>query len=169
MARPRERISNTAWSEAGDGPAVILIHGVGLNADAWAPQMDALAAAHRVIAYDTLGHGSSALPPESATLDDYVSQLAQFMDALDLPRASLVGHSMGAMIAIAAALRHPGRVERLIALNGVYGRTPEQRAAALERARMVDRNGPAATRETALERHGAIAAAMGGSRLDEAA
>lgn len=155
--RLRERTSNTtagatAWREAGDGPAVILIHGVGLNADVWAPQMDALAAAHRVIAYDTLGHGRSALPPEHATLDDYVSQLAQLMDALDLPGASLVGHSMGAMIAIAAALRQPGRTERLIALCGVYGRAPEQRAAALERARLVDIDGPAATRATALER-----------------
>lgn len=150
--RLRERTSNTAWREAGEGPAVILIHGVGLNVDVWAPQFDALAAAHRVIAYDTLGHGGSDLPPDNATLDDYVSQLVLLMDALDLTVASLVGHSMGAMIAIATALRHPGRTERLIALNGVYGRTPEQRTAAFERARLVDRDGPAATRAAALER-----------------
>jgi pimeloyl-ACP methyl ester carboxylesterase len=155
--RLRERTSDTAagataWREAGEGPAVILIHGVGLNADAWAPQIDALTAAHRVIAYDTLGHGQSPLPPERATLGDYVSQLAQLLDALDLRRASLVGHSMGAMIAIATALRQPDRTERLIALNGVYGRTPEQRAAALGRARLLDRDGPASTRQAALER-----------------
>ena len=142
----------TAWLEAGRGPPVILIHGVGLSADVWTRQIEAFAPSLKVIAYDTLGHGRSALPPENAGLDLYVDQLVQLMDGLELPRASFVGHSMGAMIATAAALSVPGRVDRLVALNAVHDRTPEQRARALERADLLDRDGAAATSEDALER-----------------
>lgn len=150
--RNRNASAETAWHEAGDGPPVILIHGVGLNADVWAMQIEALAPSHRAIAYDTLGHGRSALPPEDAGLGDYVGQLVRLMDGLKLPVASLVGHSMGAMIAIAAALEEPARIDRLVALNGVHDRSAAQRAAALARADLLDRGGPAATSEDALER-----------------
>lgn len=152
--RPRNRgvSAETAWYGTGEGPPVILIHGVGLNADVWASQIVALAPSHRVIAYDTLGHGRSALPPEIASLDDYVGQLFRLMDGLGLPGASLVGHSMGAMIAIAAALEDPARIDRLVALNAVHDRSPDQRAAARERADLLDRGGAAKTSEAALER-----------------
>lgn len=150
--RHRDPSAGTAWQEKGDGPPVILIHGVGLNGDVWARQIEALAPSHRVIAYDTLGHGRSALPPEDAGLGDYVGQLFLLMDGLKLSRASLVGHSMGAMIAIAAALTEPARIDKLVALNSVHDRSAAQRATALERADLLDRDGAAATSETALER-----------------
>ena len=152
--RPRNRTASaeSAWHETGDGAPVILIHGVGLNADVWGCQIEALAPSHRVIAYDTLGHGLSALPPEEAGIGHYVGQLFRLMDGLNLRGASLVGHSMGAMIAIAAALDEPARIERLVALNAVHDRSPERRAAARERADLLDRDGAAKTTEAALER-----------------
>jgi pimeloyl-ACP methyl ester carboxylesterase len=152
--RPRNRTASaeSAWYGTGDGPPVILIHGVGLNGDVWARQIEALAPSRRVIAYDTLGHGLSAPPPADAVLGDYVGQLFRLMDGLKLPRASLVGHSMGAMIAIAAAIEEPARIDRLVALNSVHDRSPAQRAAARERADLLDRGGAAITGEAALER-----------------
>ena len=56
----------------GSGPPIVLIHGVGMNCAAWAPQIDAFARTHRVVALDVLGHGQSAAPPAAAVLDDYV-------------------------------------------------------------------------------------------------
>jgi len=150
--RNRDLSAESAWHETGDGPPVILIHGVGLNADVWASQIEALAPSYRAIAYDTFGHGMSALPPEEASLGDYVRQLFRLMDELKLPRASLVGHSMGAMIAIAAALGEPARIGRLVALNAVHDRSPEQRAAARERADLLEGGGLSTTSEAALER-----------------
>src|SRR5690349_15441322 len=61
---------------------VVLIHGVGMNQSVWAPQVAALRDRYRVVVYDMLGHGRSALPSPAARLDEYASQLAQLLDTL---------------------------------------------------------------------------------------
>ena len=58
----RQTRNGIAFLEQGQGEAVLLIHGVGLNAEAWGPQIAALAETHRVIALDMPGHGQSAAP-----------------------------------------------------------------------------------------------------------
>lgn len=123
----------TSYLRTGSGHPVILVHGVGMNAAFWRPQIRALAASHDVIAFDMLGHGGSPLPPDPARLEDYADQLLALMDALGLERADLVGHSMGALVVLGFALGHLSRVGRLVALNGVYKRTPAQRASVRER------------------------------------
>lgn len=142
----------TACRVHGSGAPMVLIHGVGLRGEVWAPQVAAFCARRRVVVYDTLGHGRSDLPPEPTTLDAYVSQLEGLLDALDIARAAVVGHSMGAAIAAAFAIDRPARVSALAALCPVYARSAEGRAAALARAQTLARCGPAATIDATLAR-----------------
>jgi len=124
----------TTGLRAGSGEAVILAHGVGMAAEIWSPQIAALSRQHEVMAYDLLGHGGSALPPEDPRLSDYAGQLLAMMDGLGIAQAHVIGHSMGALVALEFALAHPERVRSVVALNAVYCRSPEQRAAVVERA-----------------------------------
>lgn len=127
--------NGTAWCEAGDGEPLVLIHGVGMNRVVWTPQIEYLKRDFRVIAYDMLGHGDSPLPPEDTGLQDLGNQLAALLDELEIERTHLVGHSMGALVALDFALSQPDRVRSVVLLNAVYKRSVEQRGAVLERAR----------------------------------
>jgi (E)-2-((N-methylformamido)methylene)succinate hydrolase len=116
------------------GATVVLIHGVGMNQTVWSPQIEALTANYQVVVYDMLGHGESALPTDEPTLDEYASQLETLLDAMRIERAHVVGHSMGALVALEFALTHPQRTLSVVALNAVYDRTPAQREAVMTRA-----------------------------------
>ena len=142
----------TSYLRSGRGQVVILIHGVGMNASVWDPQIAALSRDHDVVAYDMLGHGGSSLPPPDASLSDYRDQLRSLMDALGLERAHLVGHSMGALVALEFALAHPGRLSSVAALNAVYCRTAEQRQAVLRRAQSLEEEGNPAANEATIAR-----------------
>jgi pimeloyl-ACP methyl ester carboxylesterase len=128
--------SYNVYAPPSDGACetVVLIHGVGMNRSVWLPQIDALVDRFQVIAYDMLGHGDSALPTPAPTLDEYASQLAGLLDAVGVERAHVVGHSMGALVALEFALMHPERTLSVAALNAVYDRTPAQREAVMSRA-----------------------------------
>ncbi len=131
---PRHKTGGIAWREAGRGPPVLLIHGVGLNAEAWEPQILALSARRRVIAADMPGHGQSDPPPDGAGLNAYVTAMADLIDALGLSPVPVVGHSMGALIALGLALDYPDKIAAVVALNGVYCRDPLARSAVEIRA-----------------------------------
>ena len=73
---------STRYLRQGRGDPVILIHGVGMAASIWAPQLAALSPDFDVIAYDMLGHGGSSLPPEEARLSDYSDQLLSLIEVL---------------------------------------------------------------------------------------
>lgn len=117
--------------EAGAGEPLVLLHGVGLRAEAWGPQMGLPA---RVIAVDLPGHGDSSPLAEGARLPDYVAWAARLIEALGLGSVNLAGHSMGALIAAGLAVDRPDLVRRVALLNGVHRRSPEARAAVLGRA-----------------------------------
>ena len=125
--------------EAGKGEPVLLIHGVGMRAEAWGPQVTALSADHHVIAVDMPGHGGSDLLADGARLPDYVAWAARVVQALGLGPVSVAGHSMGALIAAGLAADHPDKVRRLAVLNAVQRRSPEARAAVLARAEEIAR------------------------------
>ena len=107
------------YVEQGDPtrPALVLLHGWTDSGFSFSPVRDALAAAHRVIALDLRGHGDSDRPlgpyPLPALADDVVA----FLDALGIDRASVVGHSLGSLIAQHVAARAPERVERLVLIG----------------------------------------------------
>jgi 3-oxoadipate enol-lactonase len=108
-----------AYDEAGRGRAVILLHGAFLDRHTWDLQMPALAAGHRAVRYDIRPFGESTVPDQPyRTIDD----LLALMDALQIERAHLVGHSFGGGVAIDFALAYPSRVASLVLVNsGVTG------------------------------------------------
>lgn len=111
--------TTVAYNEAGSGDTtVILIHGSGPGATGWSnfnPNIGDLADHFHVLAVDMPGWGESS--PRKAADYRHPEVVVQFMDALGIERAALVGNSMGGMIAIAVAARHPERVSHLITMG----------------------------------------------------
>ncbi|KNG93406.1 alpha/beta fold hydrolase [Pseudaestuariivita atlantica] len=136
--RPRDAFGQLAAIRDGEGPTVLLLHGVGLRAEAWAAQIDALAPRHTVIAPDMAGHGHSAGFSQSPALADYADRVAE---ALDTP-AHLVGHSMGALIALDLAARYPHLARSVTAVNAVYQRPPDAARAIRARAAAMSDDAP---------------------------
>lgn len=157
--------AGTAYIESGGGPALVMVHGVGLNASVWTPQVAAFAGRYRVVAYDTLGHGGSVAPPADAGLPHYAAQLKHLLDALGVERALLMGHSMGALIATLFAIEHPGRVDALIAANPVYRRPADQLSNSRVRARALAEEGAEAALDEALARWFGDAGALDTSQV----
>ncbi|CDX18134.1 Flavin reductase domain-containing protein [Mesorhizobium sp. ORS 3324] len=124
----------TGFIRAGSGVPALFIHGVGMDAAIWQPQIEAMQDRFDVIAIDMLGHGASPLPPENADLSDFADQAIRLLDHLGLDRVAVVGHSMGALVAQELALRAPSRVGSLVCLNAVFRRPPELAQAVRERA-----------------------------------
>lgn len=104
-------------------PAVIFVHGAGMDHSVWALQTRYLAHHGRsVLAVDLPGHGRSD-GPALASIDALADWLARLIEAAGCNQAALVGHSMGALAALACAARHPQRVAKL-ALLGVAPKMP---------------------------------------------
>lgn len=101
-----------------NAPPMLLVHGLGDEADTWRHVFPALAARYRVVACDLPGFGRSAPPKGAASIAASARVLAGLMGELKLPRATLVGHSGGAMIAQRLALAAPELVERLVLVDG---------------------------------------------------
>lgn len=141
-----------AVSIEGDGPPVVLIHGMGLNWHMWQGMLPALAARFTVIRHDLLGHGDSAAPPMPCTLGDLVAQLDALLTSREVARAAIVGFSLGGTLAQAYAVDHPDRTVAIAVLNSAFRRDAAQREAMQERLRLSEAAGPAATVEAALER-----------------
>jgi pimeloyl-ACP methyl ester carboxylesterase len=105
-------LSHVDWSPPGQrGPPLILIHGAGGSHRHWPLELRTMPG-RRVIAVDLPGHGDSPGPGRRA-IDGYARDLPAFMDAMELARAVLVGHSMGGAIALTLALDWPDRVAGL--------------------------------------------------------
>ena len=103
-----------AYVEAGQGPPLLLVHGIAEAAWAWDGVIPALARAHRVIAPDLLGHGRSAKPRGDYSLGSQATLLRDLMITLDVPRATLIGHSLGGGITMQFAYQYPERCERMV-------------------------------------------------------
>ncbi|RWE50815.1 MAG: alpha/beta fold hydrolase [Mesorhizobium sp.] len=134
----------TSFLRAGSGAPVLFIHGVGMNAAIWQPQFERMVGRFDVIAIDMLGHGGSPLPPQAPELADYAWQAVRLLDHLGLESVSVVGHSMGALVAQELALLAPQRVGRIVSLNAVFRRPPELAEAVRERAAALTGRGDAA-------------------------
>ena len=105
------------YQEAGSGPAVILLHGLGGDVSNWAQTIGPLSQKYRVIVPDQIGFGRSDKPMINYRVGTLVDFLDGFYKELKLDRASLVGNSLGGWTAAAYALAHPEKVERLVLVD----------------------------------------------------
>lgn len=114
---------DTNVHDLGQGAPVLLIHGSGPGVSAWANWrlvLPVLAQTRRVIAPDMAGFGFTERVPGAAyTMQAWVQQALDLLDALDIERADLVGNSFGGALALALAIRAPHRVRRLVLMGSV--------------------------------------------------
>ncbi len=143
----------TAYFCSGSNPeTIVFVHGVGMLSAVWQPQLKYFSSSYQTLAYDLLGHGKSPMPPEEASLDDYVEQLNDLVEFLEVPSFYLVGHSIGAIISVAFALKYPNKVVALAPINMVFNRTDKARLEALDRANQVLRGNQILNIEHTLDR-----------------
>ena len=114
------------YVEAGSGPVVVLLHGLGGNSANWAFNTPALAQKFRVVVPDQVGFGSSDKPLVNYRIGTYVDFLDKFLSELKVERATLVGNSMGGWIAALYALRYPGKVDRLVLADSAGFAPPKE-------------------------------------------
>ena len=115
-----------AYLDEGSGSTVILIHGFGGSMWQWEHQQQALSQHVRLITLDLLGSGFSDKPEIEYLPDQMLDFLVGFMDALQIPQATLIGNSMGAGLVLGMALEHPARVEKLVLIDGLPPRIREK-------------------------------------------
>jgi pimeloyl-ACP methyl ester carboxylesterase len=129
-----------AYRMLGEGPAILLIHGITSSSETWNGVIGRLATRHTVIAPDLIGHGQSAKPRGDYSMGAYASGLRDLLIALDVDSATFVGHSLGGGIAMQMAYQYPERCERLVLVSsGGLGRelNPLLRAAVLPGSELV--------------------------------
>ena len=105
------------YVEAGSGPTVILLHGLGGSTQAWMFNIAPLAEKYHVVVPDQIGFGKSDKPLVNYRIRTYVDFLDQFCKQLKIERASLVGNSMGGWIAAAYTAAFPDRVDKLVLVD----------------------------------------------------
>jgi len=113
------------YYDVGTGAPLLLIHGIGGDADDWAFCIAPLSASHRVIAIDLLGFGRSDKPVINYCIAGFVEVLERFLRTLHLERVTMIAGSLGGWIAAAFALKHPAAVDKLVLVDaaGVWGET----------------------------------------------
>ena len=129
----------------GPGPAVILSAGLGGSGGFWAPQMAALTARHTVVLYDHRGMARSVRElPDPHSVEAMADDIVTVMDALQLPRAHVVGHAAGGLAGLSLALDHPERLEKLVVVNGWSRPDPHITRCFDTRISLLKDSGPAA-------------------------
>jgi pimeloyl-ACP methyl ester carboxylesterase len=106
--------------EAGEGEALVLIHGVGGHAEAYSRNVVRLGQRYRAMAIDLVWHGYSAKPPFGDQLPTYARQVVSLLDTLGIEKAHVEGESLGGWVGLWLALHYPERVNRLV-LNTTAG------------------------------------------------
>ena len=103
-----------AFVKLGEGPALLLLHGLGCDHTTWAPVMRELARHYTVIAPDLLGHGASAKPRADYSVGGYANGMRDLLTVLGIDKVTVVGHSFGGGVAMQFAYQFPERTERMI-------------------------------------------------------
>lgn len=103
-----------SYRRAGEGPPLVLLHGIGGNSIQWRHQLAGLSDMFTVVAWDAPGYGESSDPAEDWSMADHAERLAGFMDALEISRAHVLGQSWGGVLALELYRRQPQRIRSLI-------------------------------------------------------
>lgn len=151
---PITREFGTCWEVSGSGPALVLVHGLGLNRQTWRWVRPSLEREFRVLTYDFPGHGQT--PPRSAEqglfLEDLIAQLEEVVEAAGFGTFLLAGFSLGGHVAQAFTLANPARINALAVLHSACGRTLQERSAIEQRMLAAIAGGPGPLVPTALQR-----------------
>ena len=105
------------YYDVGAGAPLVLLHGIGGDADDWAFCLGALSVSHRVIALDLPGFGRSDKPFLDYTIAGFVEMLERFLRTLSIDHPTLVGHSLGGWIAASYALNFPRQIDNLVLVD----------------------------------------------------
>ena len=108
---------STHYVVAGEGPPVLLIHGLGASVVTWRDNIGPLSAAHRVYAVDLPGHGDSDKPDIDYAVDTMVRFVVRFLESLNVESTAIIGNSIGGALGLITALRHPELVTRLLLVD----------------------------------------------------
>jgi 2-hydroxy-6-oxonona-2,4-dienedioate hydrolase len=108
---------NIHYFESGQGPAVVLLHGLGATKEVWMANFGALSAKYHVYALDQLGFGHSDKPMIEYKIATWVDFLHSFMKSQNIGKATLVGNSLGGWIALDFAAQHPEMVDKLVLVD----------------------------------------------------
>ncbi len=100
-----------------DAPYLVLSNALGAGLDMWAPQMPSLLEHFRILRYDARGHGQSGVPPGPYTIAQMGGDVLALMESLNIKRAHFCGLSMGGMVGMWLAAKHPERIDRLVLCN----------------------------------------------------
>jgi pimeloyl-ACP methyl ester carboxylesterase len=103
-----------AFIQVGEGPALLLLHGLGCDHTTWLPVVEQLSRHHTVIAPDLLGHGQSAKPRADYSTGGYANGMRDLLTLLGIDKVTVIGHSLGGGVAMQFAYQFPERTERLV-------------------------------------------------------
>ncbi|MGF7160944.1 pimeloyl-ACP methyl ester carboxylesterase [Rhodoligotrophos appendicifer] len=136
----------------GEGPTVVLVHGVGSNMESWDEVVRRLSPSYRCIRMDLRGHGRSSLIRETYSLEKFCEDIIMIMDVEAVSKAHLVGFSLGGLIGQCLAVNWPERFDKIALLSAVANRTPEEREKVVSRLEMIREGGIVAVTGAAKDR-----------------
>ena len=141
-----------AYRNDGSGAPLVLIHGVGGDSGNWDDMVPRLSAKFRVIRVDLRGHGRSAPLRAPCSVEHLARDVVEVIDALGVRACRLAGFSLGGQVAQSIALDYPDRVEKLVLISTVAGRTESEQAGVASRVQLLKDKGTAAIAESNRER-----------------
>ena len=142
----------TVYQRSGSGPAIVLVHGLGMNKAMWQWQLPALINHFDVLTYDLWGHGESANPTSPPNLRLFSNQIIGLLNEVNIATTAVVGFSIGGMIARRFACDHSSRLSALAILNSAHDRTQKETKAVQMRADQSREIGVGPMVDEALER-----------------
>ena len=129
---------------------IVFIHGVGLTKEMWSPQINFFKDKN-VLTYDLIGHGKTLLEKTQLNFEDFIKQLINLIDELELKKIHLVGFSLGSLIARHFASEHSDRLSSLVLHSSIYKRSIEQKRVVENRFELMKMRKPA-SKKSALRR-----------------
>jgi pimeloyl-ACP methyl ester carboxylesterase len=129
---------------------IVFIHGVGLTKKIWDPQINFFKN-QNILTYDLIGHGNTPLEKTQLNFEDFIKQLLNLIDELELKKIHLVGFSLGSLIARHFAAEHSDRLSSLVLHGSIYKRSVEQKRVIENRFELI-KNSRSASKKSSLRR-----------------
>ncbi len=129
------------YTSVGEGPPIVLVHGLGGSLHAWHGIAANLSLHHNVVALDLRGHGRSDTGKGTFSVKAWAQDVEALIAALELPPVTLVGHSMGTLVAQHLAAHNPEAVDNLVLLGGISYFEPPAKEAYTKRADIAEADG----------------------------